>query len=178
MEAASSGRAFDASHDGISYWLTAGNRVFSGADLNNLARDLRAPENSDYRGIWCTGVNQCYFANSGGQIYRWDSNNWELLGEIDAPDDDEATVPLTLFTQVGDQILIGTRGYGFYQFSDDAVDLDDVRRGPRSTSQLYRAHITVFVRHGDLLFAGTAGDGLSSIKVATARDDAGTWDWE
>ena len=177
-DAESSARPFDASHDGKSYWLTAGNRVFTGADLNDLTRDPGAPEESDYRGIWCTGVNHCYFANYDGEIYRWDSNNWELLGQIEPPDDELDTVPLTLFAQIGDQILVGTRGYGFYQFGEQDLDLDNVRRGPRSTSQLYRAHITVFVRHGDLLFAGTAGDGLSSINIATARKDAGTWDWE
>ena len=93
-----------------------------------------------------------------------------------APDDDAQTVPLTLFTQIGNQILIGTRGYGFYRFAVDH-DLDNIRRGPRSTSQLYRAHITVFARHGEFVFAGTAGDGLSSIDVSEAKD-TGTWDWE
>ena len=61
------------------------------------------------------------------------------------------------------------------------MDLDNVRRGPRSTSQLYRAHVTVFARpgNGKLVFAGTAGDGLSSIDVDTAASrDTGTWDWE
>jgi hypothetical protein len=176
-EATASGRPFDVFYDGESYWLTAGNRVFSGNDLHGLTRASQALEESDYRGIWCTGVNLCYFATSDGKIYQWDSNNWELLGTIEGPNDDEE-LSLTLFWQVGDKILIGTRGYGFYQFGAQDLDLDNVRRGPRSTSQLYRAHITVFIEHGNLLFAGTAGDGLSSITLATARKDTGTWDWE
>lgn len=179
-DATESGRPFDAFHDGQSYWLTVGTRVYTGSvpSLAGLARDERAPERAEYRGIWCVGVGQCYFATHDGEIYKRDSNNWELLGKIKPPDDETPTVPLTLFHQIGDQILIGARGYGFYQFSERDLDLDDVQRGPRSTSQLYRAHVTVFVRHGDLLFAGTAGDGLSSIEVATAAKDTGTWDWE
>ena len=182
--ARASGGPFDAFHDGETYWLTVGNRVYSGDSLDGeFMRDQDAPEGGQYRGIWClAGVNRCLFANHDGEIYERDGNNdesnWKLLGQIEAPDDDAQTVPLTLFIRIGDKILIGTRGYGFYQFAVQDLDLANVRRGPRSTSQLYRAHITVFAGHGDFVFAGTAGDGLSSIEVSTAAKDTGTWDWE
>ena len=182
--ATATGRPFDAFHDGTSYWLTVGNRVYRADALLNgeFARE-DAPEGGQYRGILClAGVNRCLFANHDGEIYERagnnDEKNWKLLGQIKAPDDDAQTVPLTLFIRIGDEILIGTRGYGFYQFAVQDLDLANVRRGPRSTSQLYRAHITVFASHGEFVFAGTAGDGLSSIEVSTAAKDTGTWDWE
>ena len=183
VDATETGRPFDAFHDGNKYWLTVGNRVYRADALNGEFTREDAPEGGQYRGILClAGVNRCLFANHDGEIYERDGNNdesnWKLLGQIKAPDDDAQTVPLTLFIRIGDKILIGTRGYGFYQFAVQALDLANVRRGPRSTSQLYRAHITVFASHGEFVFAGTAGDGLSSIEVSTAAKDTGTWDWE
>ncbi|MDE0229426.1 MAG: hypothetical protein OXJ62_11310 [Spirochaetaceae bacterium] len=176
------GRPFDAFHDGNRYWLTIGNTVYSGYDLHSLAAEDTPPEaEAAFRGIWCfEGGGRCLFANAIGEVWEHDGNGWELLGQIEPPDDEEETVPLTLFTQIGDQVLVGTRGYGFYQFAEQDLDLDNVRRGPRSTSQLYRAHVTVFARpgNGNLVFAGTAGDGLSSIDIGTAAKDTGTWDWE
>jgi hypothetical protein len=175
-----SGRPFDAFYAGGRYWLTVGNMVYSGTELADLAPEV-TPDQAEapFRGIWCfDGGGRCLFANAAGEIYERDGNNWELLGTIEPPDDDEPELPLTLFIQIGDQVLVGTRGYGFYQFAAQDEDLDNVRRGPRSTSQLYRAHVTVFARHGNLVFAGTAGDGLSSIDVGTAARDTGTWDWE
>lgn len=175
-----SGRPFDAFHDGNRYWMTVGNTVYSGDELGRLApEDTPEGAEAQFRGIWCLASGgRCLFANAVGEVYERDGNAWELLGKIESPGDQEQAVPLTLFVQIGDQILVGTRGYGFYQFAEQDQDLDNIRRGPRSTSQLYRAHLTVFARHGDLVFAGTAGDGLSSIKVATAAGDTGTWDWE
>lgn len=175
-----SGRPFDASHDGSRYWLTVGNMVYSGDDLHSLAPEATPPEaEARFRGIWCFQDSaRCLFANAVGEVWEHDGNGWERLGQIEPPDDEEPAVPLTLFTQIGDQVLVGTRGYGFYQFAEHDLDLDNVRRGPRSTSQLYRAHVTVFARHDNLVFAGTAVDGLSSIDVGTAARDTGTWDWE
>ena len=174
------GRPFDASYDGSRYWLTVGNTVYSGDDLRSLAPEV-TPQAAEapFRGIWCfAGGGRCLFANTVGEVWEHDGNGWERLGQIEPPDDEEPTVPLTVFTQIGDQVLVGTRGYGFYQFAEQDLDLDNVRRGPRSTSQLYRAHVTVFARHRDLVFAGTAVDGLSSIDIGTAAKDTGTWDWE
>ena len=186
VDATETGRPFDAFDAGASgegfprYWLTVGNRVYSGASLNDLMRDSTAEEEqAEFRGIWClAGASRCLFANHDGEIWNRDGKGWARLGQIELRDDDAQTVPLTLFTQIGDQILIGTRGYGFYQFAVQDPDLANVRRGPRSTSQLYRAHITVFARHGEFVFAGTAVDGLSSIEISTAAKDTGTWDWE
>ena len=176
---ATSGRPYDAFHDGVNYWLTVGGRIYSGTDLRTLEREAGAPEQSDYRGIWCLEAGNCYIANRDGEIYNSQARyNWEPLEQIEPPDDDASAVPLTLFIAIDGQILIGTEGYGFYQFGVQDRDLSNVRRGPRSTSQLYRAHITVFARHGGLVFAGTAGGGLSSIEIATAVKDTGTWDWE
>ena len=177
-DATATGRPFDAFHDGGSYWITVGNGVYYGERLGELTRLEEAAEGAAYRGIWCVGQDQCYFANHQGEIYEWSNDNWARLKKIDSPNDDEPDVPLTLFIQIGDQVLVGTRGYGFYQFSENDRDPDNIRRGPRSTSQLYRAHITVFARHGNLVFAGTAGHGLSSITEAAALQDTGTWDWE
>ena len=184
--ATATGRPFDAFHDGETYWLTVGNRVYSVGSLDGgslMSEETPEKAQAEFRGILClAGVNRCLFANHDGEIYERagnnDESNWKLLGQIKAPDDDAQTVPLTLFIRIGDEILIGTRGYGFYQFAVQDLDLANVRRGPRSTSQLYRAHITVFASHGEFVFAGTAGDGLSSIKVSTAAKDTGTWDWE
>ena len=179
--APATGRPFDAFHDGNKYWLTVGNRVYSGDSLDGdslMSEETPEGAQAEFRGIWClAGVNRCLFANHDGEIYEHDGNRWELLGRIEPPDDDAQTLPLTLFTRIGDKILIGTRGYGFYQFAEQDQDLDNVRRGPRSTSQLYRAHITMFAHHDKLVFAGTAGDGLSSIDVSEAKD-TGTWDRE
>ena len=181
-DATATGRPFDAFHDGATYWLTVGNRVYSGDSLDGgslMLEDTPEEAQAEFRGIWClAGVNRCLFANHDGEIWERAGNRWERLGRIEPPDDDAQTLPLTLFTQIDDQILIGTRGYGFYQFAVQDPNLDNVRRGPRSTSQLYRAHITVFAGHGEYVFAGTAGDGLSSIEISTAAKDTGTWDWE
>lgn len=180
--AAATARPYDAFHDGSAYWLTVGNRVYTGAALGGggLTRDQDAPEVARYRGVLCLDAGGCLFATQDGEIYERSSAGWELRKQIDPPDDRAQTLPLTVFITIGDRILIGTEGYGFYQFDAGDRNLDDVRPGPRSTSQLYRAHITVFAwpRPGNLVFAGTAGDGLSSIEAATAAEDTGTWDWE
>ena len=87
-------------------------------------------------------------------------------------------MPLTLFAEIRGTILVGTEGFGFYQFPDGQPDR--AVRGARITSQLYEAHITGFARFDDgkIVFAATAVAGLSSIKVDEADGKFGTWDWE
>ena len=178
LPSGASGRPFDALLHDDTYWLTAGNQVYSGPSLDELEA-AGAPAEGEYRGIWCaTDPDRCYFANRNGRIYRSDGSDWHVAAEIESPNDDIPTVLLTLFVEVGDKVLIGTQGFGFYQFDATDVELGKIVRGPRSTSQLYQAHVTLFARFEDIVFAGTAGKGLSSIAVKKAREDTGTWDWE
>lgn len=184
-----SGRPFDALLDNGTYWLTVGDQVYRATAQANGSPDrewesAHAPDEGEYRGIWCAtdthaagNTDQCYFANTNGGIYRWDGTEWHEPREIESPSDNIPMV-LTLFVRIADKVLVGTESFGFYQFDVADVELDGIARGPRSTSQLYQAHITLFADFGEIVFAGTAGDGLSSIEARAARDETGTWDWE
>ena len=103
VDATESGHPYDAFHDGTSYWLTVGKRVYSGASLDALARVPTPGEaQAVFRGVWCpAGGNRCLFANQDGEIFEHDDFGWERLGQIESPDDDVPNVPLTVFIQIG-----------------------------------------------------------------------------
>ena len=99
--------------------------------------------------------------------------------------DDAEAVPLTLFTQIGDTILIGTKGFGFYQFEDGAPERAE--RGPRITSQLYEAHITGFAQFEHLAGGSRKQDcirlhrrrrALQPRRRRGGQGNFGTWNWE
>ena len=91
--ATATGRPFDAFHDGETYWLTVGNRVYSGDSLDGdslMSEETPEGAQAEFRGIWClAGVNRCLFANHDGEIYEHDGNsdenNWKRLGQYRGP---------------------------------------------------------------------------------------------
>ena len=181
-----SGLPFDATHAFDEYWVTVGDRLFRGATLDSLADAEAKLDGSDpLRGVWRNDADdRLYVADASGRIHvSEDGLSWRSA-RIEPPAEDTEAVPLTLFTQIGDTILIGTKGFGFYQFEDGVPER--AQRGPRITSQLYEAHITGFARfeHFDagslkqIVFAGTAVAGLSSLDVDEAQGNFGTWNWE
>ena len=90
MDATATGRPFDAFHDGATkYWLTVGNRVYSGDSLDGgslMLEDTPEEAQAEFRGIWClAGVNRCLFANHDGEIWERDGNRWEASGADRAP---------------------------------------------------------------------------------------------
>ena len=175
-----SDRPFDATYAFGEYWVTVGARLFRGAALADLAPAKVQPDGSGrFRGVFLNDSgDRLYVADESGRIhFSVDGQSWDA-GRIEPPADDVEAVPLTLLTQIAGTILIGTEGFGFYQFEDG--EPDDAQRGPRITSQLYEAHITGFAQfdRGRIVFAGTAVDGLSSIDVDKADGNFGTWNWE
>ena len=186
-----SGLPYDATHAFNEYWVTVGDRLFRGAALDDLEAAAAQPDGSGrLRGVLLNDAgDRLYVADESGQIhYSEVGGSWDSA-RIEPPVDDAEAVPLTLFTQVEDTILIGTKGFGFYQFEAGAPER--AARGPRITSQLYEAHITGFAQfeHLDggsrtrIVFAGTAVAGLSSIEADEADGNFvdgnfGTWNWE
>ncbi len=181
-----SGHPFDATHAFGEYWVTVGDRLLRGSVLNDVEPAAAQPDGSGrLRGVWRNDAgDRLYVADESGRIHSSeDGESWDSA-RIEPPMDDADAVPLTLFTQIADTILIGTRGFGFYQFQDGAADRAE--RGPRITSQLYEAHITGFAqfeyfdggRRSRIVFAGAAVAGLSSLDVDKVDGNFGTWNWE
>ena len=181
-----SGLPYDATYAFGTYWVTVGERLFRGAALDDLEAAAAQPDGSGrLRGVWLNdSEKRLYVADESGQIHHSeDGGSWDSA-RIESPVDDAEAVPLTLFTQIADTILIGTKGFGFYQFEDGAPERAE--RGPRITSQLYEAHITGFAQFEDLAggsrtriaFAFTAVAGLSSLDVDEVGGNFGTWNWE
>lgn len=171
----------DAAYAFDGYWMTAGARLYRGATLDQLAEHDPPPgdEDESYQGVFLNdGRNRLYVAGNGFVRFTTDGSTWNK-GDIKRQPpgaDDDPPVPLTLFTQIDGIILVGTRDHGFYRFEDGSPG--GATRGPRLTSQLYEAHVTGFARFGNILFATTAGDGLSSLDLSRAEGRFGTWDWE
>ena len=110
-----SGHPFDATFAFGEYWVTVGERLFRGAALDDLAAAAAQPDGSGrLRGVWRNGSgDRLYVADESGRIhYSEDGGSWDSA-RIEPPGDDADAVPLTLFTQIADTILIGTKGYGF-----------------------------------------------------------------
>ena len=181
-----SGHPFDATYAFGGYWVTVGDRLFRGATLDSLeAAEVELDGSGPLRGVFGNDSrDRLYVADESGRIhFSEDGRSWSSA-RIQPPADDMEAVPLTLFTQIGGTILIGTKGFGFYQFEDGAPDRAE--RGPRITSQLYEAHITGFAQfeHFDgghrkkIAFAATAVAGLSSLYVDEVEGNFGTWNWE
>ena len=182
-----SGPLFDATFAFDEYWVTVGERLFRGAALDDLEAAAVQPDGSGrLRGVLRNDSgDRLYVADESGRIHvSEDGGSWDSA-RIEPPGDDADAVPLTRFTQIADTILIGTRGFGFYQFEDGAPDR--AQRGPRITSQLYEAHITGFAqfeyvnrqgRRGRIVFAGAAVAGLSSLDIDEVDGNFGTWNWE
>ena len=176
------GRPFDATYAFGEYWMTIGDQVYRG-NLDGLEVAPEQPAGAgSYRGVFLNDAETwLYVADESGNIHSTkDRRTWTKTTLQPATDGVE-TLPLTLFTQIGDTILVGTERYGFYQFPDGNPGA--AKRGPRITSQLYEAHVTGFARFyeddGKLrVFAATAVAGLSSLDVDAAKGNFGTWDWE
>lgn len=176
-------RPVDAAWAFGAYWMTAGAKLYRGETLAALDEHDSQPGQEDeaYEGVFLNdGRNRLYVAGNGFVHFTTDGNTWNK-GEIERQPSvtgDDNPVPLTSFTQIRgtDTILVGTRNQGFYRFEDETPE--SAARGPRLTSQLYEAHVTGFARFGSVIFATTAGDGLSSIDVSKANGRFGTWDWE
>lgn len=174
-----SGLPYDATHAFGAYWVTVGDRLYRGAVLDDLEAAPAQPDGTGrLRGVLLNDSgNRFYVADESGGIHRSEDRggSWDSV-RIEPPGDDAEAVPLTLFTQIADTILIGTKGFGFYQFEDGAPERAE--RGPRITSQLYEAHITGFAQFDGIVFAGTAVAGLSSLDVDEVDGNFGTWNWE
>ena len=182
-----SGLPYDATYAFGEYWVTVGDRLFRGAALDDLAAAPSQPDGSGrLRGVWLNDAgDRFYVADESGGIHRTEDRgrSWDSA-RIEPPVDDAEAVPLTLFTQIADTILVGTKGFGFYQFADGAPER--AARGPRITSQLYEAHVTGFAQfeHLDggslvrIAFAFTAVAGLSSLDIDEVDGNFGTWNWE
>ena len=182
-----SGLPYDATYAFGAYWVTVGDRLFRGAALDDLEAAAAQPEGSSrLRGVLLNDAgNRLYVADESGGIHRSEDQggSWDPA-RIEPPMEDAEAVPLTLFTQIAGTILIGTKGFGFYQFEDGAPER--AQRGPRITSQLYEAHITGFAQFEHLaggsrtriVFAGTAVAGLSSLVIDKVDGNFGTWNWE
>lgn len=179
------GQPSDALYAFDAYWLTAGAKLYRGETLDQLAEHGQQPDGGDgeYRGLFLNDAgNRLYAAGASDFVHFSEDKGatWKK-GQIEPPSGVSRAVWLTRFTQIEGIILIGTRDFGFYRFEDGGSPADAVR-GPRLTSQLYAAHVTGFARFGSgddrIVFAATAGDGLSSINVADAGGRLGTWDRE
>jgi hypothetical protein len=174
------GRLFDAVYAFGEYWVTVGDRVYRGATLAGLDVAEEQPDGAGrYRGVFLNDArDRLYVADENGNIHwRGRAGTWNSA-RIEPPAAGADSVPLTRFTEIDGTILVGTEGFGFYQFPDGQPDR--AVRGARITSQLYEAHITGFARFDGrkIVFAATAVAGLSSIDVDEADGNFGTWDWE
>lgn len=182
-----SGLPYDATYAFGAYWVTVGERLYRGDTLDELKAAAAQPDGAGrLRGVLLNDAgDRLYVADESGGIHRSEDRgrSWDSV-RIEPPADDAEAVPLTLFTQVADTILIGTKGFGFYQFEDGAPERAE--RGPRITSQLYEAHLTGFAqfeyldggRRKRVVFTGTAVAGLSSLDVDEVKGNFGTWNWE
>ena len=179
------GQPSDALYAFDAYWLTAGAKLYRGETLDQLAEHGQQPDGGggEYRGLFLNDAgNRLYAAGASDFVHFSEDEGatWKK-GQIAPPSGVSGAVWLTRFTQIDRVILIGTRDFGFYRFEDGSSPASAVR-GPRGTSQLYAAHVTGFARFGSgddrIVFAATAGDGLSSINVADAGGRLGTWDRE
>lgn len=175
-------RPVDAAYAFGAYWMTAGTRLYRGETLDQLAEHDPQPGEDDesFQGVFLNdGENRLYVAGNGFVHFTTDGGTW-TKGEIERQPtaaDDSPPLPLTSFTQIRNTILVGTRDHGFYQFKDGESPAS-ATRGPRLTSQLYEAHVTGFARFDDIVFAATAGDGLSSIDLKEFDGRLGIWNWE
>lgn len=178
-------RPGDAAYAFGAYWLTAGAKLYRGETLDQLAEHLPQPDGGGgrYRGLFLNDDgDRLYVAGENDYVHlTTDQGATWSKGKIEPPAGVSGAVRLTRFTQINSAILVGTQAFGFYRF-DDGSSPGGAVRGPRLTSQLYAAHVTGFARFGDgddlIVFAATAGDGLSSIKPADTGGRLGTWDRE
>lgn len=178
-------RPSDAAYAFGAYWLTAGAKLYRGETLDQLAEHSPQPDGGGgrYRGLFLNDAgDRLYVAGENDYVHlTTDQGAAWSKGKIEPPAGVSGAVRLTRFTQINSVILVGTEAFGFYRFEDGSSPGGAVR-GPRLTSQLYAAHVTGFARFGSgknrIVFAATAGDGLSSIKAADTGGRLGTWDRE
>ena len=178
-------RPSDAAYAFDAYWLTAGAKLYRGETLDQLAEHSPQPDagSGGLRGVFLNDAGtRLYVAGENDYVhFTEDQGETWSNGKIAPPTGVSGAVRLTRFTQINSVILVGTRDFGFYRFEDGSTPGGAVR-GPHLTSQLYAAHVTGFARFGSgddrIVFAATAGDGLSSIEAAKTGGRLDTWDWE
>lgn len=178
-------RPSDAAYAFGAYWLTAGAKLYRGETLDQLAEHSPQPDGGGggFRGLFLNDAgDRLYVAGANDYVhFTTDQGAAWSKGKIDPPTGFSGAVRLTRFTQINSVILVGTHAFGFYRFEDGSSPGGAVR-GPYLTSQLYAAHVTGFARFGSgedrIVFAATAGDGLSSIEAAKTGGRLDTWDWE
>ena len=168
-------------HDGARFWATAGPTVYSDGSTNDATAiaevALTGPSSIfGYGGIvYDSTAATLYLSNRDGRLYsstdsgaNW--SEWPVDGPLTVGGDPVAfTEPLV----ADQQVLIGTRGDGYYTVTNDILDDDNVTRFDEFTSELYGAAIERFVLDGSVVFACTAGLGLWQAPVSV--DTLGEW---
>jgi len=167
------------------YWFLLAIRVYETDNLSIAAEEVVGatvlPLSERYEGIICTNSNRVYISTSEGTIYLYDNGAWssDSFKYITSTGQDE-NVWFTKFIEVTDttiELVVGSRGSGFYEINEDNGLSDIERFDNTSKRELYAGSVeNFFVDSNDNFFVLTMGAGLWSSKRTNGEWD--TWTWE
>ena len=157
----------DASYDGTTYWVVAGQQVFSGTALNASAMQVVSVEskqaNEAFAGAhYSANFGGVYLSSSEGRIHHYDGT-WQASEQIEVS---STVVSFTDMIELADRVLVGTRGHGYYEIAaGDIGDSANFSRMPGLTKT--DLHYGVVLRlyqttddGAEVIFACTYGAGL------------------
>jgi hypothetical protein len=167
----------DVTYDGANYWATLAEKVYTGTPPlgEKPAGELPASLSGTYTGVhYSSALTRYYLATSEGVIHQSDDGtNWSAS---DVAEVGGENVPFSFFNEIGNNILAGTLGYGFYETpGGDITDPDYPARSEIiSAVDLYAGWVTGFFIDAQKVFVLTAGSGLWQNSYS-----AGAWqgDW-
>jgi hypothetical protein len=147
--------------DGSNYWAVTDDYIYlSAGGINNFsAAYTNPPVTADnYTGIYFSAnYGSYYIATDDGQIFQsfdavtWTPSNTQKVSGT--------SVTFTLFSEINRNILVGTRGYGYYEMTDGNIGSID-RLDEFTSSDLYEGWVTDFYISGNTCFFLTSGSGL------------------
>jgi len=167
------------------YWFLLAIRVYETDNLSIAAEEVVGatvlPLSERYEGIICTNSNRVYISTSEGTIYLYDNGAWssDSFKYITSTGQDE-NVWFTKFIEVTDttiELVVGSRGSGFYEINEDNGLSDIERFDNTSKRELYAGSVeNFFVDSNDNFFVLTMGTGLWRSKRTSGEWDSWTWE--
>ncbi|MBN2442265.1 MAG: hypothetical protein JXJ04_13000 [Spirochaetales bacterium] len=169
----------DVIRDAAEYWAISGTNMYRGnlGGMVLLSGD-DDPSGEDYSGLFYSATwGNIYASTEEGKVYMYNGSTWTSNGSAV-----ESTGDIVYFTgisEINENIIVGTAGYGFFEMKGGAItELKRLDNDSLVSSDLYTSHVLSFyiTPPDDLVFFCTAGDGLYHN---TYSGDPAVWslDW-
>jgi hypothetical protein len=134
------------------------------APMGSIATTIEAPS-AVHAAADTEGTETLYVTTLGGGLFAFDGTDWRAYSDGEGFSSQDTTVPFVDITDVASDdfsaLLVATDGFGYYEVDRDSLEPSQpARAGNYLSSPLATSAMTLIESDGNLVFAGTASQGL------------------